>query len=168
MSRKRRGKCSCRTTWTPSPISSSRKSIACVGREQPLPSRLDRHMDAKARNALTKLLEAGDRATAGVRSTPPALTRSQLAGYQATRSLADKETFEASMKAARAEGAVSLTWEKGLGEEGFIQRVELIDLNALAKLLGAETAASRLKRAAAQLADLLTDFPVLKDVLARW
>lgn len=125
-------------------------------------------MDAKARNALTKLLEAGDRATAGVRSTPPALTRSQLADYQATRSLADKEAFEASMKAARAEGAVSFTWEKGLGEEGFIQRVELIDLNALAKLLGVETAASRLKRAAVQLADLLTDFPVLKDVLARW
>ena len=125
-------------------------------------------MDAKARNALTKLLEAGNRATAGVRSTPPALTRSQLADYQATRSLADKEAFEAAMKAARAEGAVALTWEKGLGEEGFIQRVELIDLDALAKLLGVETAASRLERAAAQLADLLTGFPVLTDVLARW
>lgn len=125
-------------------------------------------MDAKARNALTKLLEAGDRTTAGVRSTTPALTRSQLADYQATRSLADKEAFEAAMKAARAEGAVALTWEKGLGEEGFIQRVELIDLDALAKLLGVETAAIRLERAAAQLADLLTDFPILNDVLARW
>jgi len=124
-------------------------------------------MDAKARNALTKLLEAGNPATAGVRATPPALTRSQLADYQATRSLADKEAFEAAMKAARAEGAVALTWEKGLGEEGFIQRVELIDLDALAKLLGVETAASRLERAAAQLADLLTGFPVLTDVLAR-
>ena len=125
-------------------------------------------MEAKARSALTKLLEAGDRASAGVRSTPPALTRSQLADYQATRPLAEKEAFEAVMKAARAEGAVALTWEKGLGEEGFIQRVELIDLDALAKLLGVETAASRLERAAAQLADLLTAFPVLKDVLARW
>ena len=67
-------------------------------------------MDTKARNALTKLLEAGNRATARVRSTRPALTRSHMADYQDTRSLADKEAFEATMKAARAEGAVSLTW----------------------------------------------------------
>ena len=139
-----------------------------MGRERLPPSRCSRHMDTKARNALTKLLEAGNRATAGVRSTRPALTRSQLADYQATRSLADKEAFEAAMKAARAEGAVALTWEKGFGEEGFIQRVELLDLDALAKLLGVETAAIRLEKAAAQFAPLLPDFPVLNDVLARW
>jgi hypothetical protein len=125
-------------------------------------------MDTKARNALAKLLEAGNRSTAGVRSTRPALTRSQLADYQATRSLADKEAFEAAMKAARAEGAVSLTWEKGVGEDGFIQRIDLIDLDALAKLLGVETAAIRFEKAATQFAPLLQDFPVLKDVLARW
>jgi hypothetical protein len=122
----------------------------------------------KARNTLMKLLEAGNRATAGVRSTRPALTRSHLADYQDTRSLADKEAFEATMKAARAEGAVSLTWEKGAGEDGFIQRVELIDLDALSMLLGIETAASRLKKAASQFAPLLLEFPVLSDVLARW
>lgn len=125
-------------------------------------------MDTKARSALTKLLEAGNRATAGVRSTRPALTRSQLADYQATRSLADKEAFEAAMKAARAEGAVALSWEKGFGEDGFIQRVELLDLDALAKLLGVETAANRLERATTQFAPLLPEFPVLNDVLARW
>ena len=125
-------------------------------------------MDTKARNALTKLLAFGNRETAGVRSTRPALTRLQLADYHATRSLADKEAFEAAMKAARAEGAVSLTWERGCGEQGFIQRVELTDLDALAKLLGMETAASRLEKAASQFAPLLLDFPVLNDVLARW
>lgn len=78
-------------------------------RERP-PRWYRRSMDTKARNALTKLLEAGNRATAGVRSTRPALTRSHMADYQDTRSLADKEAFEATMKAARAEGAVSLTW----------------------------------------------------------
>ena len=136
-------------------------------RERP-PRWYRRSMDTKARDALTKLLEAGNRATAGVRSTRPALTRSHMANYQDTRSLADKEAFEATMKAARAEGAVSLTWEKGFGEEGFIQRVELLDLDALAKLLGVETAAIHLEKAASQFAPLLQDFPVLKDVLARW
>ena len=139
-----------------------------MGWAPPPHSRCSRHMDTKARNALTKLLAAGNRATAGVRSTRPALTRLQLADYQATRSLADKEAFEAAMKAARAEGAVALAWERGLGEEGFIQRVELVDLDALAKLLGLETAAIRLEKSASQFAPLLPDFPVLKDVLARW
>src|SRR5512139_2496356 len=125
-------------------------------------------MDTKAYSALKKLLEAGDREQAGVRSTRPALTKTQLADYQATRPLAEKEAFDAAMKAARAVGAVALTWEKGAGEEGFIQRVELLDLAALANLLGLDTAESRLAQAQVMLAPLLQDYPVLFDVLARW
>lgn len=125
-------------------------------------------MNTKAHNALKKLLEIGDRSKAGVRSTRPALTKTHLADYQATRALTEKEAFEAAMKSAKAQGAVSLTWEKGYGEDGFIQRIELIDLDALAKLLGVETAASRLEKAAAQFATFLPEFSVLKDVLDRW
>lgn len=125
-------------------------------------------MDTKARNSLIKLLEAGNRAAAGVRKTRPALTRSQLGDYQDTRSLAEKEAFEAAMKTARAEGAIALIWEKGVGEEGFIQRVELVDINALAKLLGVDTSAARFEKATLKLAPLLSDFPVLEEVLARW
>ena len=125
-------------------------------------------MDTKAYYALKKLLEAGDRAQAGVRSTPPALTKTQLADYQATQLLAEKEAFDAAMKAARAAGAVALTWEKGVGEQGFIQRVELLDLAALANLLGLDTAESRLAQAQVMFAPLLQDYPVLSDVLVRW
>ncbi len=125
-------------------------------------------MNTNALKALKKLLEMGDRSKAGVRSTRPALTRTHLADYQATRVLTEKESFEAAMKAARAEGTVTLTWEKGYGEEGFIQRVELIDIDALAKLLGADTAATRLEQAGTQLAPLLEAYPVLSDVLERW
>lgn len=125
-------------------------------------------MDTKAQSALKKLLEAGDRTKAGVRSTSPALTKSHLADYQATRALAEKEAFEAAMKAARASGAVALTWEKGLGEEGFIQRVELVDLCSLARFLGLDTAESRLAEAKKQLAPLMGQYPVIEDVLARW
>jgi hypothetical protein len=125
-------------------------------------------MDTKAHNALKKLLEAGNREKAGVRSTRPAITKAQLVDYQATRALAEKEAFEAAMKLARAEGAVTLTWEKGYGEDGFIQRVELIDIDALAKLIGVDTAASRLEKAAVQFSPLLEKHPVLSEVLARW
>jgi hypothetical protein len=125
-------------------------------------------MDTKAYSALKKLLEAGDRAQAGVRSTRPALTKTQLADYHRIRPLAEKDAFDAAMKAARAVGAVALTWEKGAGEEGFIQRVELIDLAALANLLGLDTAENRLAQAEKVFAPLLQDYPVLTDVLARW
>ena len=125
-------------------------------------------MNTNAHKALKKLLEIGDRSKAGVRSTRPALTKTHLGDYQATRALAKKESFEATMKAARAVGAVTLTWEKGYGEDGFIQRVELIDIDALAKLIGADTAASRLEQACTQLAPLLEAYPVLFDVLDRW
>lgn len=125
-------------------------------------------MNTNAHKALKKLLEMGDRSKAGVRSIRPALTKIHLADYQATRVLAEKESFEAAMKAARAEGAVTFTREKGYGEEGFIQRVELIDIDALAKLLGADTAATQLEQAGTQLAPLLEAYPVLSDVLDRW
>lgn len=125
-------------------------------------------MDAKARIALMKLLTSGDRAKAGLRSIPPALTRSQLAAYQAIRSLAEKEAYEATMKSARAVGAVSLAWPKDIGEEGFIERVDLVDLEALANLLGVNTAESKLERAKSHVAPLVQDYPVLNDVLARW
>ena len=125
-------------------------------------------MDTKAHNALKKLLEAGDREKAGVRTTRPVLTKAHLADYQATRALAEKETFEAVMKAARAEGAVTLAWEKRSGEDGFIQRVELVDLNALSKFIGIETAGSRLEEARIQFTPLLQGYPVLTEVLNRW
>lgn len=125
-------------------------------------------MNPKAHSALKKLLEAGDRTNAGVRSTRPALTRSHLADYQATRALAEKEAFEAVMKAARAAGAIALTWEKGRGDEGFIQRVELVDIDSLSDFLGLDTAEGRLEEAKKHLAPLLDEYPVISDVLLRW
>lgn len=125
-------------------------------------------MDTKARIALMKLLDAGNRAKAGVRSTAPALTRSQLSDYRATRSLLEKEAFEEVMKSARSIGAVTLKWPRYLGEEDFIDRIELVDLDALAGLLGVSTAEGKLEQAKSQLASLVQVFPVLSDVLARW
>lgn len=115
-----------------------------------------------------KLLDAGNRSKAGVRSTSPALTRSQLADYRAIRPLPEKEAFEAAMKAARAVGAVALKWPKGSGDEEFIERVELVDLNALATLLGVETAEAKVELARSQFIPLVQEYPVLDDVLARW
>lgn len=125
-------------------------------------------MDSLARKALERLLALGEKDKAGLRSLKPALTAQHLQEYQALRLLSAKENFEATLKMARAAGAVSLAWKKGQGEEGFIQRVDLIDLATLARLLGVETMEAGIDRVRARFAPLIETHPVLNDVLARW
>lgn len=125
-------------------------------------------MDLLARSLLENLLSAGEKAKAGRRSRPPALTRSYLAEYQQLASLPKKESFEATMRAARAEGAVDLTLENTVGEMGFIQRIALIDIRALAKFLGVTLVEDKVSQAETLLIPFADQFPVIKDVLHQW
>ena len=125
-------------------------------------------MDMRARQLLEKLLRDGDKADAGVRSRAAALTQSNLAAYRSERSLQAKESFETTMQAAQAQGAVGLTWDDSQEGNGFIKRVDLVDLRALAGFLGHTPLADALTDAAAQFAPYLERFPVLNDVMQRW
>jgi hypothetical protein len=125
-------------------------------------------MEARARQLLEKLLRDGDKENAGVRSRAAALTPSSLSAYRNERSLHAKESFEDVMRAARAEGAVALTWDDPREESGFIKRVDLVDPRALAEFLGHTPLADVLAEAAAQFAPFRDRFPVLDDVLQRW
>jgi hypothetical protein len=125
-------------------------------------------MDAHARHLLEKLLRDGEKAGAGVRSRAAALTQSSLADYRKERSLQAKESFETTMQAARAQGAISLIWDEPQEGNGFIQRVGLVDPRALAEFLGHTLLADILAGARAQFAPYMERFPVLNDVLQRW
>lgn len=125
-------------------------------------------MDARARQLLEKLLRDGDKADAGVRSRAAALTQTNLAAYRSERLLQAKESFETTMQAARAQGAVRLTWDDPQEGNGFIKRVDLVDPRALAGFLGHTPLADVLAGAAAHFAPHLERFPVLDDVLQRW
>ncbi len=124
-------------------------------------------MDELARRALNTLLAASDRAAAGVRTRAPALTESHLSEYRDLRSLQAKESFEATLKDARAQGAVTLHWDDYM-PNGFIKRVDLLDIVKLADFLGQVTAASVVAGAELRLQPYLTRFPVLSDVLHAW
>ncbi len=125
-------------------------------------------MDARARQLLEKLLRDSDKADAGVRVRVAALTQSNLAPYRSERSLQAKESFETTMQAARAQGAISLSWDDPQEGNGFIRRVDLVDPRALATFLGHTPLADVLAGVAAQFAPYLERFPVLNDVLERW
>lgn len=125
-------------------------------------------MDILARSRLERLLSAGEKAVAGMRSRQAALTRSDLAEYRQFSSLQKKESFEATMRAARAEGAVDLVWEDGKAEKGFIERINLCDARRLATFLGVILAQDQVAKAQDQLLPLEPRFPVIKEVLQRW
>lgn len=124
-------------------------------------------MDPLARKALESLLRAADRRGAGVAFRAPALTTMHLRAYQAIRTLQSKEAFEAVMKLAQDSGAVRLGWPAHQ-PDGYIQRIDLVDVDALAGLLGQVTLASRLASAREALKSKAAAFPVLQDVLDQW
>lgn len=129
-------------------------------------------MEDLAKELLGKLLRSAEKSRAGVRSRAPALTKQHLAPYLATRSLTQKEAFDAVMLSVRAEGCISVTWDSGentpRSPEEMIQRVDLVDAERLAQVLGRPMHAEILKQAELELATYVESFPVLQEVFRRW
>lgn len=124
-------------------------------------------MDPLARKALEALLRLADRHGAGVAKRAPALTTAHLKKYLTLRSLDSKEAFEAVMKNAQDSGAIRLTWPPHQ-PDGYIERVSLTDVDALAHLLERESWARRLATAQQMLQERMTAFPVLREVIEQW
>lgn len=125
-------------------------------------------MDTLARTSLEKLLTAGERASAGLRTLQASLTGAKLAEYRKLSSLQKKDTFEQTMRAARAEGAVELLWDSGREGEGFINRVNLLDAKKLAHFLGLRLVEDQVAEAREHLQAHIEAYPVLEEVLERW
>ncbi|SHN28868.1 Wadjet anti-phage system protein JetD domain-containing protein [Rhizobacter sp. OV335] len=124
-------------------------------------------MNLLARKALERLLKSADKHEAGVATRRPALTSSALAGYHALRSLKHKEDFEAVMAYAQSEGAIQVQHPR-LDPHGLIERIELVDVDRLAVLLGEVPHAARVRMAKQTLSTHLAAYPVLRDVLSSW
>lgn len=124
-------------------------------------------MDPLARKALERLLKSADKHEAGAAVRRPALTESALSEYRELRSLKAKEDFEAVMVYAEAEGAIMVLRPRR-DPQGLIERVELIDVFKLASILGKVPHAVRVQSARQALAALLSEHPVLNDVLSNW
>lgn len=134
---------------------------------------MDPGLDDFARTCLGKLLDAGERADAGVRKRAAALTGVALTPYRATASLHAKEAFENVILAAAAAGAVTVSWDAGYAprdgrSDGFIRRIDLCGIGPLAVFLRRQLAGDKIARAAALLSPLQARYPVMSAVLARW
>jgi hypothetical protein len=125
-------------------------------------------MDELGRNLLEKLLTAGERTAAGRRSRPPVLTAGQLELYRSGNSIQQKESFDATMRAAQASGAIRLHWDGDVADNGFVERIELDDARALAGFLGKALNADRVEAAVRALQGYVGTFEVLGEVMERW
>lgn len=125
-------------------------------------------MNAIARALLLKLLATGNKTQAGLRSRAPALTASQMAGYRALRNWHQKQECEETLIAARDTGCVAMVRDRLNPQDGLIERLELLDVDRLARFLGEDSYAAVLQRAREALAPLLAQHRVIDDILNRW
>lgn len=121
-----------------------------------------------ARDLLAKLLDAGNKHAAGARARAPALTATHLKPYSELRSWQHKQECDEAFLAARDAGAITLQRDKLNPKDGLIERIDLVDMQALAQFLGRSTYADQLAQTAAQLEPLKADFPVIQEVIERW
>ena len=99
-----------------------------------------------AHQALRRLLRAADKYAAGTTTRRAALSGKALADYHQLPRLQDKETYDAVMAHAQAEGAITLQRPRH-EPQSFISRIELADADKLAGLLHQETHAAKICRA---------------------
>lgn len=123
---------------------------------------------AIARDLLAKLLDAGNKHAAGARARAPALTATHLKPYSELRSWQHKQECDETFLAARDAGAVTLQRDKLNPKDGLFERIDLVDVQALARFLGRSTYADQLAQTVALLDPLKSDFPVIQEVIGRW
>ena len=121
-----------------------------------------------ARDLLAKLLDSGNKHAAGARAREPALTATQLKPYSDLRSWQQKQECDETFLAARDARAVTLQRDKLNPKDGLIERIDLMDMQALAQFLGRSTYADQLALTIDQLEPLKAEFPVILEAVGRW
>lgn len=125
-------------------------------------------VSAIARDLLAKLLDSGNRHAAGARARAPALTATHLKPYSDLRSWQHKQQCDETFLAARDAGAITLQRDKLDPKDGLLERIDLVDVQALARFLGRSTYADQLAQTIDQLEPLKQEFPVILEVIRRW
>lgn len=126
-------------------------------------------MNEPARNALAALLGRAERAWAR-NATGTITLRLSEASFRAYLELASrhaKDEFHATMRSAERAGAVRIEWDRLAGDDGQIQRIVLIDADALAAYLSVRPLWVAFEHARKRLEDC-ADQPGVRRLLDAW
>ncbi|WP_199221167.1 Wadjet anti-phage system protein JetD domain-containing protein [Limnohabitans sp. JirII-29] len=91
-----------------------------------------------------------------------------LKPYSDLRSWQQKQECDEMFQAARDAGAVTLQRDKLNPKDGLIERIDLMDVQALARFLGRSTYVDQLAQTIGQLEPLKAEFPVILELIGRW
>jgi hypothetical protein len=125
-------------------------------------------MKTLAKSLLEKLLADSEKAAVGRRSKQAVLTKSHLSKYHACKTLQEKDEFETVINVAKAEGAIQCLIGTRGSVENFIERIELIDSDVLAKLLNRVPAEVTIRHARNLLTPFADRYPIIHEVLNQW
>ena len=125
--------------------------------------------NAVAKAALETLLRKAERAWA--RQAPKTQTlrfsEASFAQYFRLPMWQDKSATHAELRNAAREGAISIEWERRAGEDGQIERINLVDADVVARILGEIPAWVAFDQAQALL-HAWVKIPNVKLILERW
>lgn len=128
-------------------------------------------MSDVARRALSKLLGLAENAT-GSGSTERLVSlrfsEASFPDYLHIETNAEKTACNGALEFAQSRGAINITWDPRAGAKASVLRIELVDKEALAKLLGVEPRWITLARSEAAFACLRGAHPVLDAVVECW
>lgn len=138
-------------------------SPSCCHNRHRASLRRPHEMKSIAHELLHRLLAAGNRAKAGIRTRGAALTAAQMSAYRGLRDLRQKQDCEEVFLAAKDAGHIAVQRDPANPTDGLIDRIELRDIEGLARFLGVQSYEAVLIQARQQLAPLLDSHPVLQE-----
>lgn len=129
-------------------------------------------MNDVARAALHKLLGLAENAWGRSPDEPFQISlrfsQASFPAYLTLGSHAERHACHADLQLAQQRGAVSIEWDPRAGERRQIQRIQLVDRDRLAGLLGAVPLWHQMETACLRLEAQVHQFPVLAEVFTAW
>ncbi|MEJ8850192.1 Wadjet anti-phage system protein JetD domain-containing protein [Variovorax rhizosphaerae] len=129
-------------------------------------------MNASARAALHKLLGLAENAWGRSPDEPVHISlrfsQASLPAYLAIGSHSERHACHADLQLAQQRGAVSIEWDQRAGEQRQIVRIQLVDRDKLASILGEDPLWKQMETASVRLEPQVSLFPVLAQVFSAW
>lgn len=127
-------------------------------------------MSEIAYDALRRLLAKAEsaRRSRRERATTLVMSESSFPGYLSIATFEAKQAVHSLFADAQRRGAIEVEWDKRAGERGHIQRLRLVDGDALARYLGAKPHWEHTKDAESALEPLLESAPQAQHFLEYW
>lgn len=128
-------------------------------------------MNSVAQQALEKLLRRAENASgkdANTRSISLKFSAKSFPAYFSIGTHTDKDACHGDLQLAQRDGAITVAWERQAGARNQIERIHLVDRDALAHFLGVIPRWDAVAASVQALSGHFDQYPLLRDVVDLW